>query len=90
MTEPSMLDRCTRAVMSTWDSQGEVPFPLYSKEASAIVRAVLDELSSPDEAMIEAGEKSGGEAYEYSHSCIVTPPSISWQAMIAQAKKGAE
>ncbi len=55
MTQETTLSRCTRAAMTGWEEAGEVPFPLYEREAAAIARAVIQALMEPDTALLDAG-----------------------------------
>lgn len=54
-TEKNRIDRVTEAIMKAWADCGEVPFPLYKREARKIARAVIaamDEGRVCDEAQL--------------------------------------
>jgi hypothetical protein len=42
MIDPKILERVKDAVMAVWEAQGDVPFPLYEREAEAIAIAAIE------------------------------------------------
>jgi hypothetical protein len=73
-----MVEKARRAVQTAWAAQGEVPFPLYDREAEAIARAVMEAMRTPTDRMLMAsglyGKSTKGK----------------WMAMIAEALSSGE
>ena len=47
MTNDETIQRVARAIRSAWDEFGDVPFPLYEREAMALAEAAVREFALP-------------------------------------------
>lgn len=56
------MDELSRTIREAWEANGEVPFPLYDREADLIANAVRTYLESPEvvERVAEAIAREAG------------------------------
>lgn len=94
MPAETMVARMAQAIRSAWEAHGEVPFPLYDREAEELARAALLEIRNPTDAMIlsmaEFAWEEPIETFEELCSVMRTVWFSTIQEALAEHKEGGE